>query len=99
MYRSVEIGKEYTGKVVLNLREIQNIDTGVEMVMTSNTESGKTKIVEVEELKLESFKDGIATYSIKYTPSKPGNFNIGIRIYPKHPNLPYRQDFSYVKWI
>ncbi|MEN8120207.1 MAG: alpha-glucan family phosphorylase [Bacteroidota bacterium] len=95
----IQIGKEYEGKVVLDLSEIQNIETGVEMVMTAQDENGKVKIVEVQELNLDSTEQGKACYSIKFTPSKPGNFNIGIRIYPKHPNLPYRQDFSYVKWI
>ena len=95
----IELGKEYEGKVVLNLSEIQNIETGVEMVMTAQDENGKVKIVEVQELNLDRTENGKASYSIKFIPPKPGNFNFGLRIYPKHPKLPYRQDFSYVKWI
>ena len=68
------------------------------MVITAQDENGKIKIVHVQELNLDSTEHGKANYSIKFMPPKPGNFNFGIRIYPKHPNLPYRQDFSYVKW-
>jgi len=96
---NIELGKEYEGKVVLDFTETQQIETGVEVVITNNNEQEKIRIVYTREMKLESIKKGKATFSIKLLSSKPGNFNLGIRIYPKHPNLPYRQDFSYVKWI
>jgi hypothetical protein len=32
-------------------------------------------------------------------PFKTGAFEFGIRIFPKNPALPNRQDFNLVKWI
>jgi len=99
LQQGVELGVEYEGKVVLDLSETLNMETGVELVMTTKDEEGNIKIAEVQPFTCDDLKNGKASYSIKFIPSKPGSFNLGIRIYPKNKNLPYRQDFSYVKWI
>ena len=57
------------------------IETGVEMVMTAQGENDQVKIIEVQEFNLDSTEHGKASYSIKFIPSKPGNFNFGIRGY------------------
>ncbi len=38
-------------------------------------------------------------YKLKSIPTQPGAFKMGIRVFPKHSQLPHRQDFSYLKWI
>lgn len=99
LQQGVELGVEYGGKVVLDLSQTLDMETGVEMVLATKDENGTVKIAEVRPFTCDKQENGRASYSIKFTPSKPGNFNLGIRIYPKNENLPYRQDFSYVKWI
>jgi len=32
-------------------------------------------------------------------PEKAGTFFYGIRIYPKHEDLPHKQDFYLLRWI
>ncbi|OQY03816.1 MAG: alpha-glucan phosphorylase [Bacteroidetes bacterium 4572_117] len=95
----IELGKEYIGKVVLDFTESEHIETGVEVVITDNKEDEQTRIIYIQEMKLESFENNKASYFTKLLSSKQGDFSLGIRIFPKHPNLLYRQDFSYVKWI
>ena len=95
---SIEIGKKYHGKVILKYDESLNVDVGVEIVITMQSDD-ELKVVDVIPLKLEKKENGKAYFSARFIPSKPGNFNFGIRVYLKHPKLLYRQDFSYLKWI
>ncbi len=95
---SIEIGKKYHGKVILRYDNRLNIDVGVEIVITMQTDD-ELKVLDIIPLKLEKHENGKAYYSARFIPSKPGNFNFGIRVYLKHPKLLYRQDFSYLKWI
>ncbi len=95
---SIEIGKKYHGKIILKYDESLNIDVGVEIVITMQTDD-ELKVLDVIPLKLEKHENGKAYYSARFIPSKPGNFNFGIRVYLKHPKLLYRQDFSYLKWV
>ena len=89
------IGKEYLAEVVLNLNEISPEYIGVEIVYTDNNK----KFIGRDEFDMISYKNGRATYTTTITPSVAGDMNYGIRVFPKHPELPHRQDFSYVKWI
>ncbi|MCF6242310.1 MAG: alpha-glucan family phosphorylase [Bacteroidales bacterium] len=95
---SIEIGKEYHGKIILKYDESLDIDVGVEIVITMKTDE-ELKVLDIIPLKLEKQENGKAYYSARFIPSKPGNFNFGIRVYLKHPKLLYRQDFSYLKWV
>ena len=95
---SIEIGKMYNGKVVLSYDQSLNVDVGVEIVITMQ-ENNRLKVVDIIPLKLEKYENGKAYFKGKIVPSKPGNFNFGIRVYLKHPKLMYRQDFSYLKWV
>ncbi len=90
------LGEKYAGEVILDLKELSDISIGIEMIIT---EGNNNKIVKTIELKLMRQEDTRAHYSIELTPSKPGAFNYGLRMYPKNEKLPHRQDFSYVRWI
>ena len=70
----------------------------MEIVITMQSDD-ELKVVDVIPLKLEKKENGKAYFSARFIPSKPGNFNFGIRVYLKHPKLLYRQDFSYLKWV
>ncbi|MBN1251391.1 MAG: alpha-glucan family phosphorylase [Bacteroidales bacterium] len=95
----LEPDKDYNCKVVLDLRNIEDIEVGVEMLITQQTEIEHNKIESVYELKIVSFKKGYAEYQVSFMPLKPGNFNYGFRIFPKNENLSYRQDIPYLKWV
>lgn len=93
------LGEKYYGEVVLDLKELSDISIGVEMIITEAKPNDVVKIIEVSELKLMKVQDRKAYYEIELLPPRPGNFNYGLRIFPKNEDLPHRQDFCYLKWI
>ncbi len=98
MQQPLVIGEEYTGDVVIDLKELPLDSVGMELLMVTNT-GEKTTIVGRFEM-VQSHVDGkVVTFSMKLQPSLPGMFNYGIRMYPKHELLPHRQDFGFVRWI
>ena len=90
---------ELQSEVVIDLGRIKAEDIGVEMLFTSTDRNGKLHIQEVFELKLVSCDGGIATFRVSVLPERTGMYQVGTRIFPKHPLLPHRQDFPLVKWL
>ncbi|MDX2415126.1 MAG: DUF3417 domain-containing protein, partial [Bacteroidales bacterium] len=96
---SYQAGKTYNGEVLLNIHDIPAENVGVEYIITTQGEAGKHKFVASDELNLVSSKDGKALYALDMTPEKAGSYYYGLRIYPKSPDLPHKQDFYLLKWI
>jgi phosphorylase/glycogen(starch) synthase len=96
----IMLGKNYIGEVILDLNELSPDDIGVEIVIAEMiTAENQIKLIHTQEFKMEDLRGKIATYSVNIVPTKTGAFDFGIRIYPKNPELPHRQDFNFVKWI
>ena len=97
---SVTIGAPYQTQVELDLNGLLPEEVGVELVIREydpdNQRDSKSLCKELIPGKQEN---GKVTYSGEVTPNRPGAFNYGIRIFPKNPDLPHRQDFALVKWI
>ena len=96
---SIEIGEKYHGKVVLSGIEDNQIDVGVEIVVGMPETDTASKIIDIIPFDKVKTENGKIYFSADFVPSKPGNFNFGIRVFFKNDKLLYRQDFSYVKWI
>jgi glycogen phosphorylase/synthase len=97
---SVTLGKSYYGEIVLDLNELSPDDIGVEIVIADLIGVENTPIVSYsQEFVLDKVEDRHAFYKIDITPKRPGVFDFGIRIFPKHPDLPHRQDFNYLRWV
>ena len=43
--------------------------------------------------------DGVATFQASILPEVTGLYQVATRVYPKHADLPHRQDFPLVKWL
>ena len=56
-------------------------------------------VKDVQECKVDEFKDGVAKYSVKVLPEKTGAYQVGARVFAKNPLLPHRQSFECVKWL
>jgi hypothetical protein len=56
-------------------------------------------IIDCIELTLNKTIDSLAFYQIDFELKRPGTFDYGIRIFPKHKELPHRQDFPFLRWI
>lgn len=97
---SVTLGEVYETKVVLDLNGLLPGDIGVEVVIRNFGSGAQCDQQTCSiELKIQSMQNGTALYSGTVTPVKPGVFEYGIRIFPKHDELPHRQDFALVKWV
>lgn len=94
----IELGKSYDGKLVLEIGELSIHDIGVELVV-SEEYNGKVIIRDTFDFTPISEADGKAVFELEVCPTTPGLFRLAIRIYPKNPLLPHRQDFALVKWL
>ena len=98
--KPILLGQDYTGEVVIDLKELPPASLGVELVVVEfHPGNGQPNIVEVQELKLLGVENSIARYQLTLYPTKAGAYDYGIRIFPKNEDLPHRQDFGIVKWL
>ena len=74
-------------------------EVGLEVIFAQQDVRGKMHIVEVQEFKVDSFKDGVAKYTVNVLPEKTGAYMVGARAFAKHPLLAHRQSFECVKWL
>ena len=93
-----KVGEEYDCEVVLELNKLLPEEVGVEFLMVSQVGDKKT-LVHKQEFVYSKSVDGKAFYRLRLSPTKPGTFNYGIRIFPKNKMLPHRQDLNLLKWI
>ncbi len=96
VYRS---GLDYVAEIALDVKTIPKENVGVEFIITRRRKNGEHEFVASEEFKLISCKHGKCLYRAKLVPEKAGSFFYGIRIYPKHKDLPHKQDFYLLRWI
>ena len=74
-------------------------EVGMEAVFAQTDAHGKLHIVDVQEAKVAHFKDGVARYTVDVLPEKTGAYQVGARVFAKHPLLAHRQAFECVKWL
>ena len=97
---AVPQGTSYNGEIVLDLNELSPNDIGVEIVIADLIGvENIPKVSYTQEFILEKVENRLAYYTIEIKPQRPGVYDFGIRLFPKNPNLPHRQDFNYLRWI
>lgn len=96
VYRS---GHDYKAEIALDIRNIPKENVGVEFLITRLNKHGEHEFVDNQEFKMVNCKDGRCIYRARLVPEKAGSFYYGIRIYPKHKDLPHKQDFYLLRWI
>ena len=94
----IALGKAYWGEVTLEIGDLSMEDIGVELV-AAEQKNDRLVIRHQYDFTPVSQEDGKATYHIDVTADAPGVLNLALRIYPKNPLLPHRQDFALVKWL
>lgn len=95
----LKIGEVYPARVIVDLKGISSEDVGVEMVITENGKERAPELIECLQFEIESVEGSVITYKLDLHLMDAGAFGYAIRIYPKHPELPHRQDFNYLKWV
>ena len=95
----LKIGENYPARVLVDLKGLKPEDVGVEMVVTETGEDNPVRLVESLQFEVETVEGSVATYKLNLQLMNSGAFGYAIRLYPKYPELPHRQDFHYVKWV
>ncbi len=90
-----KVGEEYVVMVDLDLNHLHADNIGVEIVFSDINEY----YIDKQELEYVQFEGNKATYKGTVVLKTPGELNYGIRLFPKHPSLPHRQDCGYVRWV
>ena len=95
----LKIGEEYPARVVVDLKGVKPEDIGVEMVITENGKDSAPDLIECLQFEIENIVGSEVAYKLNLRLMDAGSFGYAIRMYPKHPELPHRQDFNYLRWI
>ena len=92
-------GHDYRAEIALDVKKIPKENVGVEFIITHMSKKGEHEFVASKEFVNVSSKNGKCLYRTSLVPEKAGTFFYGIRIYPKHKDLPHKQDFYLLRWI
>ncbi|MBC8004714.1 MAG: alpha-glucan family phosphorylase [Verrucomicrobia bacterium] len=95
----LRIGEKYPARVVVDLKGLKPEEVGVEMVVTENGEDNPIALVDCLQFDIEKVEGSVITYRLNLQLMNSGAFGYAVRVYPKHPELPHRQDFHYLKWV
>jgi starch phosphorylase len=90
-------GTNFTITHVIDAQGLED-SIGVEMVVITTAE-GKETVHEKFPLEVVKKEGNLYTFQLTTSPDLAGSFKIAFRMYPKNKNLPYRQDFAYVRWF
>lgn len=93
------IGDNYTVDVKLNLKQLEGIDVGLEMLIVESVEEEFPPILHKEPFKVIKKEGSVVQYEMNYQLNLPGSFKFGIRMFPKNEFLPHQQDFGLVRWF
>ena len=94
----VTSGSDVKLTVVLDEKGLDNA-VGVEVVTIETDSEGKDHINCVDTLELVKKDNNIHTFEGIHSVNHAGTFKVAYRMYPKHADLPHRQDFCYVRWF
>ncbi len=90
-------GTEFT---VTHIVDEQGLDDaiGIELVFLTSVD-GHDEVYRTFPLKVTGHEGNLYTFSLTASIDIAGSFRVAYRMYPKSKQLPYRQDFAYVRWF
>ncbi len=95
--QTLQVGQSYLS--ILRLENTANeTGIGMELVIYDTNPDAEQRIKKVE-LELIEVESNALVFRLDYKVIRAGTFSYAIRIFPKHPDLPHRQDFCFVKWF
>jgi starch phosphorylase len=91
--------EEVYGRVVIDKKNLP-CDIGVEVVVIDHDNLHKgPRFIEAFEFNLVKTEGSRLYFETAQSLNDPGTRQYGLRVFPKHPGLPHRHDFAYMKWI
>ena len=94
----IETAQKYTIRYVIDEQGLEDA-VALEKVNVYINKEGEEKIFSIEPLKVVGHEGNNYTFEATLAPQQAGQFKSAIRMYPKHKELPHRQDFCYIKWL
>lgn len=95
---SIKRGQEYLVRCTVDEKGL-NDALGVDFLILGFDSEGVDHIESIVELDMVKREGDLFTFEKKVSISNAGSFKVGYRMYPKHEDLPHRQDFCFVKWF
>lgn len=90
----------YKSEIVVDLAGLGPEDVGVELVLAEADKKGVLHVREKFDYVPDAVQsDGSAVYRVSALPDTTGMYQVGVRMYPRNPELPHRQDFPLAKWL
>lgn len=94
-----ETGMKYKIRYVIDEQGLDDA-VGLELVSLKNDKSAdERQVYSIHPFEVVSREGNLFTFEAIIEPSNAGSFRSCVRMYPKHKELPHRQDFAYVKWL
>jgi hypothetical protein len=99
--KAMPLGESMCPKITLKLNGIKPEELGVEMLIIRKRKNMTEPFSVLKCTALTGVMSGKdeGTWSGIVQMQKPGVYEYGFRIFPKHPLLAHRQDFSLMKWV
>ena len=94
----IETAQKYTIRYVIDEQGLEDA-VALEKVNVHINKEGEERIFSIEPLKMVGHEGNNYIFEATLSPQQAGQFKSAIRMYPKHKELPHRQDFCYIKWL
>ena len=90
----------YKSEILVDLAGLKPEEVGLELVFAEDDKKGVPHIKGTFDYVPDSPReDGKVVYRVSALPETTGMYKVGVRMYPRNPELPNRQDFPLVKWL
>lgn len=99
--KAMPLGESMCPKITLKLNGLREEDLGVEMLVIRKRKqiTDPFSVLKCTALKGTMTGEDEAMWIGEVRMQKPGVYEYGFRIFPKHPLLAHRQDFALIKWV
>ncbi len=96
--KAIKAGDQYSVAIEVDTKGISPANIGIEVVAIK-MEDHKEVFFSANEFDLVCTEGNKARYELSYNSSNAGQFKYAFRMFPKHEDMPHRQDFCFVRWI
>lgn len=96
---SLTLGESFKVGIKVYCNGVLPENLGVEALFFKRKSETELELRNAYPLALSDGKGDIATFSAEIDPQMSGVYEYGFRLYPKHENLPHRQDLGLIKWL
>ncbi|MFZ4411815.1 MAG: alpha-glucan family phosphorylase [Bacteroidales bacterium] len=97
--RPLMLGENFKAEIKINLNELSGVDVGIEVVFGQKENEEVKKPLFVIEMDVVKSGSDLLIFSCNIPANTAGVYDYAFRMYPKHKDLPHRQDFSLLRWI